>query len=301
MRRLLQEPLLHFLLIGAGMFVGYALLDRDAGGESSPHEIRLTLDELAQLRTVFISKWYREPTAGEFNALVENRIKEEVLYREALALGLDRDDTIVRRRMAQKMQFLAEDMDAAREPGTDELRAWFELHSELFMLSPRASFRHLYFAADQRRERACSDAESALAQLADEAQDSPRAAVLGDPFMYRDYYGDRTPGELAREFGPDFAQALLKLAPGAWQGPIESGYGWHLVYLDSLVPGRVPAFAEVESEVKTAWLGEQKALAWDSAYREMRTKYKVLLPAVPEDAETLSQVATQASETAEAP
>lgn len=284
MKRLLQEPLLHFLLIGTAMFAGYAYLDRDSGGEAPPGEIRLTLDELAQLRTVFLSKWYREPTPEEFNTLVENRIQEEILYREALARGLDRDDTIVRRRMAQKMKFLAEDMAAAREPDKDELRAWFEQNGELFALPPRASFRHLYFAADRRGDRAREDAEVALAQLAGEAQESPRAGDLGDPFMFRDYYGDRTPGELARDFGPQFVQTLLDLAPGAWRGPIESGYGWHLVYLDSLLPGRIPAFAEVEAEVKTAWLGEQKALAWDSAYREIRARYKVLLPRVPQPA-----------------
>lgn len=284
MKRLLQEPLLHFLLIGTAMFAGYAYLDRDSGGEAPPGEIRLTLDELAQLRMVFVSKWYREPTPEEFNALVENRIQEEILYREALARGLDRNDTIVRRRMAQKMKFLAEDMAAAREPDTDELRAWFAQNGELFALPPRASFRHVYFAADKRRGHAREDAGAALARLAGEAQDSRRAATLGDPFMFQDYYGDRTPGELAREFGPDFAQALRELAPGSWLGPIESGYGWHLVYLDSLVPGRIPAFAEVEPQVKTAWLGEQKALAWDSAYREIRPKYKVLLPQLPQPA-----------------
>ena len=115
--------------------------------------------------------------------------------------------------------------------------------------------------------------------------DSKLAASLGDPFMLQDYYADRSPEQLAREFGPAFAQAIFRVRPGAWQGPIESGFGWHLVFVDSFVPGRAPAFAEVESDVKTAWLGEMKAEAWRKAYDAMRAKYTVSLPALPEAVE----------------
>ncbi len=99
--------------------------------------------------------------------------------------------------------------------------------------------------------------------------------------MFQAYYGDSTPEQLAKEFGPQFAVAVSKLKSGSWQGPIESGYGWHLVYVDSVIPGRIPAFEEIEPEVKTAWLGEQKQKAWQKAYEEMRVKYEVLLPAPP--------------------
>ena len=282
MRRLLREPLLHFLLIGAALFAGYAMLERERGAAASPKEIRLTLGELAQLEMLFESKWRRAPTREEFQRLVEDRVREEVLYREALAMGLDKDDTIVKRRMAQKMKFLAEDVVAAREPTTEALRAWFATHGALFALPPRGSFRHVYFSPDRRGGRARSDAERALAQLAGKPEDSALADSLGDPFMFQDYYADRSPQAIAREFGPEFAQAVLKLKPGTWQGPLASGYGWHLVFVDSVVPGRVPAFEEVESEVKTAWLGEQKAAAWKKAYDDMRAKYTVLMP-VPRD------------------
>jgi peptidyl-prolyl cis-trans isomerase C len=293
-RRVLHEPLIHFLLIGALLFVSYAYLESSRGGETSPNEIQLTLDDLAQQEMLFESKWQRAPTPEEFDALIENRIREEVLYREALAMGLDKDDTIVKRRMAQKMRFLAEDVAAAREPTTGELRAWFETHDELFAQPPRASFRHLYFSNDRSSDQAREDAERALSQLADEPQDSTRVDALADPFMFQDYYGDRTPQEIAREFGPDFAQAALELPPGSWQGPIESGYGWHVVFVDSSLPGRVPAFEEVEPDVKTAWLGEQKELAWQKAYDHIRAKYTVLLPVPPDDA-TLSASASAAT------
>ena len=102
--------------------------------------------------------------------------------------------------------------------------------------------------------------------------------------MFQDYYRDRAPDYLGKEFGPQFAQAVAKLAPGSWQGPVESGFGWHLVFVDTVIPGRVPAFEEIEPDVKTAWLGEQKVQAWQKAYKEMRAKYTVLLPAPPNGA-----------------
>lgn len=282
LHRLAREPLFHFLLIGAAIFAGYTWLAPDTDSPAvSQEEIRLTLDDLAQLEKVFLAKWNRSPSPSEFRALIENRVREEVLYREALALGLDEDDTIVRRRMAQKMQFLAEDLAAAREPTETELRAWYQGNSALFALPARVSFRHLYFAADRRGEKAKSEAAAALAQLADTGGDASQANSLADPFMFQDYYGDRTARELARDFGPEFARAVTDLEPGAWKGPLRSGFGWHLVFVDSLVPGRIPAFSEVAAEVRAAWLGEQKALARKRAYRKIRAKYTLLLPVPP--------------------
>ena len=188
---------------------------------------------------LFQSQWRREPTPQELERLVENKVQEEILYREALAMGLDKDDTIVKRRMAQKLQFLAEDVAAAREPDTAELRSWFEKNKAKFAQPSRVSFRHLYFSPDRRGQRARDDAAKALAKLAGQPQDAKVAASLADPFMFQDYYRDRAPDYLGKEFGPQFAQAVAKLAPGSWQGPIESGFGWHLVFVDTVIPGGV--------------------------------------------------------------
>ena len=191
--------------------------------------------------------------------MVEDKVREEVLYREALAMGLDKDDTIVKRRMAQKMQFLAEDVAAAHEPTTAELKAWFEKNSDKFALPSRFSFRHLYFSPDKRGKNAQDDAAKALAKLAGQPEDSQLAASLADPFMFQDYYGDRAPRRSPRSSGRNSRWPFEKLKPGSWQGPIESGFGWHLVFVDTVIPGRIPAFEEIEPDVKTAWLGEQKA------------------------------------------
>jgi parvulin-like peptidyl-prolyl isomerase len=119
-------------------------------------------------------------------------------------------------------------------------------------------------------------------KLAGQPEDSKLAGSLADPFMFQDYYRDRAPDYLGKELGPQFALSIAKLVPGSWQGPIESGFGWHLVYVDTVIPGRVPAFEQIEPDVKTAWLGERKAQSWDKAYKEMRAKYAVLLPGPPE-------------------
>ena len=278
----MREPLLHFLLIGLVLFAVYSYINRGRVGIESSKQIVVSVDDLRVMETYFESQWHRPPTPQEFQAMVEDKIREEVLYREGLAMGLDKDDTIVKRRMAQKMQFLAEDVAAAHEPSTSELKAWFDKNEDRFALPSRYSFRHLYFSPDKRGKAAQQDAANALTRVSGQPENSALAASTGDSFMFQDYYGDRTPSAIAKEFGPQFAVAIEKLKPGLWQGPIESGYGWHLVFVDTVIPGRIPAFEEIEPDVKIAWLGEQKATAWQKAYKEMRAKYSVLLPAPPD-------------------
>jgi peptidyl-prolyl cis-trans isomerase C len=284
MKRLLSEPLVHFLLVGVILFGVYAYKERGHGGVGQPKQIQLTIDDLSQMVLLFRSQWRRDPTPEELRSLVEDKVHEEVLYREALALGIDKDDTIVKRRMAQKMQFLSEDVAAAREPATKELVTWYQANRDQFASPPRVSFRHLYFSPDRRGAHARDDAAAALTKLAGQPEDSNLAASLADPFMFQQYYRDRAPEFLGKEFGPNFALAVAKFSPGSWQGPVESGFGWHLVFVDTLIPGSVPAFEEVEADVKIAWLAEQKVQAWQKTYQDMRAKYMVLLPAPAEGA-----------------
>jgi peptidyl-prolyl cis-trans isomerase C len=277
-RHWLREPLVHFLLIGLLLFVASGA--RNHSSHPGSNRIELTVDDVRQLQMGFAAQWERQPTSQELSGLIESRIRDEILYREALALGLDKDDNIVKRRMAQKMEFLSEDVANAHEPNTAELRAWYEKNGERFAQPSRATFRHLYFSPDRRRgQRAYADAVQALSKIVGQPQDSKTAAALADRFMFQDYYGDRSPEQLAKEFGPQFAQSIFKLKPGSWQGPIESGYGWHLVFVESFTTGRIPAFEEVEPDVKTAWLSDQRAEEWRKAYATMRAKYQVALPA----------------------
>ena len=269
---------MQFLLIGAVLFLGYRTLH--PGPEAGPlsPRIELTEDDLRQMSVAWLAQGRPAPTPEQMRSLVDMRVREEILYREALALGLDKGDTIVKRRLAQKMEFLFEDVSALREPTRDELKAWFEKSSGRFALPPRASFRHLYFSPDRRGARAREDAARALDTLRGKPATAQEGAELADPFMFQDYYGDRSFEEMAKLFGPRFAQALLQQQSGSWQGPIESGYGWHLVWVDSLTPSRVPAFEEVEAEVKTEWIGDRRAETRRRAYEAMRARYQIVLP-----------------------
>ena len=197
----------------------------------------LTKDDLRQLAVHWLVQGRPPPTVDQMRVLVEQRVTEEILFREALALGLDKDDEIIKRRLAQKMGFLAEDVAALQDPSNTQLRAWFAQNTDRFALPPRASFRHLYFSFD--RPGAHDRAAAALGKIAGKPTDAPEVATVADPFMFQDYYAERAPEQIAKEFGPDFAKAVFQLKPGAWQGPIQSGYGWHLVFVDAIEPGRV--------------------------------------------------------------
>jgi peptidyl-prolyl cis-trans isomerase C len=278
LRRWSREPLLQFLLIGLALFAGYSVLHPKPEGTSDSNEIVLTPDDLVQMSVTWLAQGRPPPTSEQMKNLIELKVREEVLSREAIALGLDKDDTIIKRRLAQKMEFLAEGASIDSEPSTDTLKAWFKDNQQRFALLPRVSFRHLYFSPDQHGEHSREAAVSALEQLAGKPGDWKGADALGDPFMYQDYYGDRSFDDMAKLFGLEFARALVNLKSGSWQGPVESGYGWHLVYVDSLAPGRVPPFEEIEPDIKSDWIEVQRTQAKIKAYETMRERYQVVLP-----------------------
>jgi peptidyl-prolyl cis-trans isomerase C len=278
LRRWSREPLIHFLLIGLALFVGYSVLHPKSEATSESNRIVLTPDDLLQMNVAWLAQGRPPPTPAQMQNLIELKIREEVLFREAMALGLDKDDTIVKRRLAQKMEFLAEGAAIDNDPSTDTLKAWFKNNQQRFTLLPRVSFRHLYFSPDKRGERSQEAAAKALEQIAGQSGDSKDVAALGDLFMYQDYYGDRSFDDMAKLFGLNFARALANIKPGSWQGPVESGYGWHLIFADSSAPSRIPAFEEIESDIKAGWIADQRAQAKAKAYDAMRARYQVVLP-----------------------
>jgi peptidyl-prolyl cis-trans isomerase C len=277
-RRRLSEPLLHFLVIGAALFTAYAALNRNLGGQKDDRRIVLTEDDLSQLTIAILAQGRPAPTIEQMRNLIEARVREEVLYREALAMGLDKGDAIVKRRMLQKMDFLAEDLSDLREPNRAELRTWFKSNAQRFAYPPRITFHHLYFSFDKHGAKTAEAAAAALKQIAGKPADSPQAAALADPFMFRDCYADRSPEQVSSEFGSKFESSVFDLKPGSWLGPIESGFGWHLVFVDSLTTGRVPEFAEVESEVKSEWIKDQRAEFKHKAYEALKARYQIVLP-----------------------
>ena len=276
--RWLREPLLQFLLVGVLLFALWKVVNPHSADPGPANRIVLTEDDLKQLATTWMLAGRAPPTAQQMQSLVDDRVREEVLYREALALGLDKDDTIVKRQLARKMEFLTEDVSKLEAPQAGELKAWFEKNKERFALPPRVSFRHIYFSPDRRGKNVRADAERAQSELAGKPMDAPAVATAGDPFMFQQYYGDRPFDEIARQFGPQFARALIAVTPGAWAGPIASGYGWHVIFAESITPQRLPDFDDIEPEVKAAWMEDRRNDTRGQLYKAMRARYEVVLP-----------------------
>jgi peptidyl-prolyl cis-trans isomerase C len=277
----LREPLVHFIVLGLLLFVLDRALGSRSDATSSLARIELTEGDLRQLHVAWMAQWQRAPTPDEMRNLVASRVREEILYREALSLGLDKDDTIVRRRLAQKMEFLADDVSSLREPSRAELQAWYGKNGERFALPARISFHHLYFSVDRRGPRAADDAARSRTALAQTPANSAGARRLADAFMFQDAYLDRTPEQIAAVFGTRFAQAITQLKPGGWSEPLESGLGWHLVWIDSIATGRMPPLEDVEPAVKAGWADEQRAEARQRAIAAMAARYQVILPGAP--------------------
>ena len=229
LRRWLREPLLHVVLIGLALFVIYYALNPSAGQRQDSNRIAITADDLAQIRLAWMAQWQRPPTPEEMRNLLDGKIREEVLFREAMALGLDKDDTIVKRRLAQKTEFVMEDASALREPADDELRRWFAQNAQRFATPSLVTFRHLYFSPDLRGARARDDATEVLRKLAGKPEESPE---LG-----RTVRSLHVPGFLCRAVARSGCQYLWdKLRAGAaWTGA-EKVAGTHRVRI-GLAPG----------------------------------------------------------------
>ncbi len=287
-RTILREPLAQFLLIALALFAINHLVNRDQGGADPAKRIELTVNDLRQMTLMWLAQGRPMPSEQQLRAMMEQRVGLEILSREAAALGLDRNDEIVKRRLAQKMEFLFEDLGQLQDPSPAELGPWLKKNPERFRQPPRISFHHLYFALDKHGGMARQDAEATLARLAGSPAQSPGEAVAGDPFMFQDRYVDRIPQSVAKDFGPSFAEAIFSLPPGSWAGPIQSGYGWHLVFVDAIAPERMPALAEIEQQVKADWLETRTRELKDKALEELRSRYVVILPTL--DGDTMKAV-----------
>lgn len=294
----LRDPLTHFVLAGGALFAAYGAFAPQAVQPADEMRIEITEGDLRQIALVQLAQGRAAPDPQVLRQLARDEAIQRILAREAVALGLDRDDEIIARRLAQKMDFLLADLAALDEPTQDELRTWYDAHAERFLLPPRASFRHLYFAPDKRgADAARRDAEAALPALADLGPSAPELADVGDRFMFRDYYGGRTLDEMAKEFGPGFARELFAQPTGRWLGPIRSGYGWHLVFVDTLEAGRTAPFETVADAALSAYLEERYREIRERAYDEMLSRYTIVMP----DPETLALDPRQAAGVATSP
>jgi hypothetical protein len=260
-QNLFREPLLYFLLAGAAIFALAELTD----GPGDDYLIEVSDAERARISDQWQAQMSRAPTDEELAGLIEQWLREEIYYREALRMGLDRNDIIIRRRLAQKLTFLTEDVIAGSTPSTEELRSYFEANAERYRIPERITFRHRYFSAERRPNAR----EDAAAALTDEA-------VRGDPFMLQKAYALRSSREIADLFGVEFAEGLAQVAPGNWQGPIRSAYGWHVVLVEQRAPGRLPSLEEVQKRAATDLSQERRSRANDEYYHSLRQRYEII-------------------------
>jgi hypothetical protein len=271
-RAILREPLVHFLALGAGLFLLYGLFGQEAGERSD--RIVVTEAQIEGLAALFERTWRRPPTAAELDGLIADHIKEEILYREALALGLERDDLVIRRRLRQKMEFVSEDFADQAEPTEDELRAFLTEQPDRFRIPDRISFVQVYLSPDRRGEAARGDAERLLVALNAGASEPAEA---GDPFLLEQDHRNITTYEVERLFGRAFAARLAELPLGRWSGPVESGYGLHLVLVRERIEGALPDLDQVRDAVAREWQAARRQEASDALYEKLRAGYDVTI------------------------
>jgi len=270
----LREPLLHFLLIGAALFLFYSLQNDPV--DNDRNRIVVTEAEIDRLISLWEKQRQRLPARFELEGLIEAQIREQVLYREALAMGLDQDDIIVRRRMAQKVEFIFSDIASLVEPTEADLAEYLVVHADKFEIPGRVSYRQVYLNVDDRGEQVQEDATRLLVEL-QKAEPDADISTAGDRFMFGQDYDRQSPREVSRIFGEVFAEQLFELPVGDWTGPVQSGYGLHLVQINDKTASRQPELTEVRDKVHTEWLAQQRRDGDEAFYQSLRQRYEIII------------------------
>jgi peptidyl-prolyl cis-trans isomerase C len=269
LRAWLTEPLVHFVAAGLVLFVASHL----RGKNDDAHKIVITPRREAQLANRYAMQFGAPPSSTTMSQLVEEEIEQEILFRRGVALGLDRDDEIVRRRVVQKMQFLLHDVQAPPEPRQAELSAYFDQHEQRYWSPPRVTFSHVYFSSNEGDDVARARARHAL-QRAIQGED---ASSLGDSFPDLHHFAAYEPEQVYRLFGrTELAAATFAVPVGGWMGPYRSSFGWHLVRVEARQESQRPTFAEVSDRVRTDYLSDEQARRNLAAFNELASEYQVI-------------------------
>lgn len=263
LRRLGAEPLVQFLCLGTLIFA----LHQQFGVEPNAYRIEVSQSDLARLRAQALKQWGKEPDAAQLSGMLQDYIREEVLYRQALATGMDQDDVIVRRRLAQKMEFLAQ--ADVREPSAEEILAFYQQHPERYGAPAEVAFKQVYLSQEQRGAALAADTAQALAQL------RGGQTVQGDNLLLPSEFAAQDQPRVARDFGDAFAAALFALPVGQWSGPLRSPYGLHLVWVSQQAGERLQSFAAVRDKVRADLSNQRLTEARDGAYQQLLSRYQV--------------------------
>jgi hypothetical protein len=271
------------LVLAAALFGINAYFTR--GSEEEPAKIVVTTPQIENLAQTFERTWQRQPTPEELDGLVEDYIRDEVYYREGKAIGVDRDDIVIRRRIRQKMEFFAEDM-AAAEPTDAELAAYLSEHVDAFRRDDRISFQHLYLSESKRGETLDDDARLVSAELLGRTEVD--RMPTSDGFLLGNDFENVTRADVARDFGEAFAAKLFEVRQGVWEGPVASTYGLHFVFVRDRGAGGLPRLEEVREAVEREFLNERRIRTEEAFYQNLRKRYDVVIEPAP--AETDQQI-----------
>jgi len=273
--KLLKEPLFHFLLLGAAVFALNAWREqaRNSGESGESPRIEVSSAVIERLRAGYERQFGRPPDEEELRGLVTAHIREEVLCREALALGLDRDDTIVRRRLAQKMEFLTDDIAGAAEPDETAVAKYFAANAARYAHPPRVSFRHVYFS----REKRGADAEAAAGRALEELKHGAGDDAMGDAFLHGFDFMESGRDELSALFGPEFPGKVAEFPAGEWCGPVASSYGLHLVRVGTRAEPRTATLDEVRAAVVRDCTEERRRSTNREVFERLRARYEVIV------------------------
>ncbi|MBC2838859.1 peptidyl-prolyl cis-trans isomerase [Robiginitalea sp. SC105] len=273
MKKLLKEPLVHFLLIGLGIFLLYSVISSD---KDSRDEIVISDSDLRHMQEIYKLTWQREPTEEELVGIVSSAIREEILYREALKMNLDHDDEVVKRRLAQKMDFLSNDISAIiNDPSENDLREYYQANADKYRLPARYTLRQVAFTFDNHSDPR-KQAEKVLGQIQAGQVDPVNAGdALSLPGRFTGIYADR----LQHELGGDFSEAISGLPAQKWAGPVRSGYGWHLIYIEEKEAPRLPGLEEVRGDLERDYAYEKERESQQRIYEQLRNGYDIELQA----------------------
>jgi len=279
---LARQPLLHFLVLGAVIGSLYLWLgERDAAATDTT--IKISAAEISRLSAGWQARWNRPPTQDELDGMIQAQIREAALYREAVAMGLDKSDPVIRRVLVQKLEGMARDLvELSLSPTDQDLETYFAENSERYRPAPLITFTHVFVDPDKREDRTLDDAAEMLAQL--QALDNPAedAGKFGDAFMLQSYYPEKEEGRIGSLFGREFVRQVFELEEGVWHGPVLSGYGTHLVYVLGLQEYPVPPLAEVKEQVMQDWVGEKREEITGNYFAALLARYVVIIEQKPE-------------------
>ena len=281
--KIIQNPITHIILFGFLLAVVLLIIFGIPTNKDDNRRIVISNSDIEQLWSTWKRTWQRDPTPAELRGQLQQYVREEVLYREALSRNYDRDDIVIRRSLVRKMDFLAEGQVEGRNLNDEEIKAYYNLRSERYRIPPKISFVHIYFNMDKRGDDIEPTINEALRRLGKFNPNDIDLSIYGDMFMLPSQFAKLTPREIQSQFGEIFANELLNLEPGKWHGPVQSGYGLHVVYISSRAASRIPDWTEVKSQIYNDMMIEEKIAAKEQFYTEILRQYQIVYENLPQE------------------